>query len=159
MICKKIALACDHAGYELKEKLKLFLLEKDIEIVDFGTNSAESVDYADFAHPMAKAIEDGICETGIAVCGTGNGINMTVNKHQKIRAALCWTPEIAQLARAHNDANICSLPARFIDMETAIKIVDIFFNTTFDGGRHFARIKKIPVFKGETIMGREINKL
>jgi len=140
---KKIALASDHAGYEMKEKLKIYLSEKGIETVDFGTNSAESVDYADFAHPMAKAVEDSSCDAGIAICGSGNGISMTVNKHQKIRAALCWTPEIAQLARAHNDANICSLPARFITIETAKEIVDIFISTKFEGGRHAERIKKI----------------
>ena len=141
---KKIALASDHAGYEMKELLKKYLLEKGIETVDFGTNSAESVDYADFAHPMAKSVEDGSCDAGIAICGSGNGISMTVNKHQKIRAALCWTQEIAQLARAHNDANICSLPARFITFETAVEIVDIFISTKFEGGRHADRIKKIP---------------
>ena len=145
MIFNKIALASDHAGYELKEILKNYLSEKGLEIIDFGTNSTESVDYADFAHPLANAVENGICDVGISVCGSGNGINMTVNKHQQIRAALCWIPEIAQLARAHNDANVCSLPARFISAEDAKKIVDLFLSTPFEGGRHAIRIRKIPL--------------
>ena len=145
MIFNKIALASDHAGYELKEILKIYLYEKGLEIIDFGTNSNESVDYADFAHPLANAVENGICDVGICVCGSGNGINMTANKHQQIRAALCWIPEIAQLARAHNDANVCSLPARFISAEDAKAIVDLFLSTTFEGGRHCNRIEKIPL--------------
>lgn len=145
MIFKKIALASDHAGYEMKEMLKIYLSEKGIEIVDFGTNSTESVDYADYAHPLAYAVENGECEIGITICGTGNGINMTVNKHQKIRGALCWTPEIAQLVRSHNDANVCSLPGRFVTDEAAREMVDLFLTTPFDGGRHAVRIEKIPL--------------
>jgi len=145
MIFNKIALASDHAGYELKEILKNYLSEKGLEIIDFGTNSTESVDYADFAHPLANAVENGICDVGISVCGSGNGINMTVNKHQQIRAALCWIPEIARLARAHNDANVCSLPARFISADDAKTIVDLFLSTPFEGGRHCNRINKIPL--------------
>jgi ribose 5-phosphate isomerase B len=140
---KKVAIGCDHAGFNLKLKLKEFLLSKGIEVVDFGTNSEESVDYADYAHPLASAVEQGNCEVGITICGSGNGINITANKHQGIRAALCWIPEISRLARAHNDANICSLPGRFVTEEEAKKIVDMFLNTPFEGGRHCIRIDKI----------------
>ena len=110
----KIAIACDHAGYEYKEKLVAFLRQKGYEVKDFGTHSAESMDYPDTAHPMAAAVESGEFERGIALCGSGNGICMTVNKHQGIRGALCWTTEIAWLARLHNNANVCCIPARFI---------------------------------------------
>ena len=143
MIGKKIAIGCDHAGFELKKILKDFLLAKGIELIDFGTHSGESVDYADYAHPLAEAVENKQCDLGITICGSGNGINMTVNKHQGIRAALCWIPEISRLARAHNDANICSLPGRFVSPEQAKEIVEIFLNTPFDGGRHENRIQKI----------------
>ena len=143
MIQNKIALASDHAGYEMKEFLKNVLSKKGFEIVDFGTNSSESCDYADFAHPMASAVEKQTCALGIAICGSGNGINMTVNKHQKIRSALCWTTEVAQLARLHNDANICALPARFISNETASEIIDVFLKTAFEKGRHTERVRKI----------------
>ncbi len=143
MIGKKIAIGCDHAGFELKEILKDFLLVKNIELIDFGTHTDESVDYADYAHPLAEAVENGQCDLGITICGSGNGINMTVNKHQGIRAALCWIPEIARLARAHNDANICSLPGRFVSAEQGKEIVEIFLSTSFDGGRHEKRIQKI----------------
>ncbi|MCD7709800.1 MAG: RpiB/LacA/LacB family sugar-phosphate isomerase, partial [Porphyromonadaceae bacterium] len=112
---------------------------------DFGTCSAESCDYADYAHPLALAIEKGECYPGVAICGSGNGIGMTLNKHQGIRAALCWTEEISRLARQHNDANVCVMPARFIDIDTARRIVEAFFHTGFDGGRHQRRIDKIPV--------------
>ncbi len=115
--------------------------------MDFGTNSPESCDYADFAHPMAEAMEAGKFAKGISLCGSGNGINITTNKHQMVRAALCWTPEISKLAREHNDANVCSLPARFITWEEATQIVDNFLNTAFEGGRHQRRIEKIPVKK------------
>ena len=145
MIFNKIALASDHAGYELKEIIKTYLSERGLQVVDFGTNSAESVDYADFAHQLANSVENGICDVGICICGSGNGINMTANKHQKIRAALCWLPEIARLARLHNDANVCSLPARFISSDDAKAIVDLFLSTTFEGGRHIDRINKIPL--------------
>ena len=145
MIFNKIALASDHAGYEIKEIIKTYLSEKGLVIIDFGTNSNESVDYADYAHPLANAVENGICDVGISVCGSGNGINMAANKHQQIRAALCWIPEIARLARAHNDANVCSLPGRFITSEDAKEIVDLFLSTPFEGGRHQKRIEKIPL--------------
>ena len=112
---------------------------------NFGTNSADSCDYPDFAHPCAEAVESGRDYPGIAMCGTGNGIAMTLNKHQGIRAALCWDEELARLAREHNDANILVLPARFISVEKALKIVDVFLNTAFEGGRHQRRIEKIPV--------------
>jgi ribose 5-phosphate isomerase B len=140
----KIGLAADHAGYGLKETLKQYLSKLGIEVSDFGTNSEESCDYADYAHPMASAVESGEVEIGISVCGSGNGINMTVNKHQSVRAALCWNKEISELARSHNNANVCSLPARFISENEAIEIVDIFLKTEFEGGRHQRRIEKIP---------------
>jgi ribose 5-phosphate isomerase B len=143
MIGKKIAIGCDHAGFKLKEVLKDFLLAKKLEVIDFGTHSEESVDYADYAHPLADAIEDKRCDMGITICGSGNGITMTVNKHQGIRAALCWTSEISRLARAHNDANICSLPGRFVIEAEAKNIVDVFLSTPFEGGRHENRIRKI----------------
>ncbi len=141
----KVGLACDHAGYEMKQKIKAHLEQQGFKVIDYGTNSEESVDYPDFAHPLAIAVEKQDVAVGVSLCGSGNGINMTVNKHQQIRAALCWTEEISKLARQHNNANICSLPARFISLDLAIKIVDIFLNTGFDGGRHQKRIEKIPV--------------
>lgn len=141
----KIALAADHAGFKLKEEIKNHLEKAGYEIVDFGTNSSESTDYPDYAHPMATSIENKQNDLGISICGSGNGINMTVNKHPKIRSALCWTVEIADLARRHNDANICALPARFISKEEAFDIVDKFLSTSFDGGRHQIRIDKIPM--------------
>lgn len=119
--------------------------QKGYEPVDFGTYSTESCDYPDFAHPAAEAVENGECAFGIAMCGSGNGISMTLNKHQGIRAALCWTPELARLAKEHNDANILSLPARFITREEAKAIVDAYLNARFEGGRHQRRIDKIPV--------------
>lgn len=140
----KIALASDHAGFELKEKLKSFLTEKGFEPEDFGTDSSSSCDYPDFAHPAAQAVESGRCDFGIAMCGSGNGMQMTLNKHQGIRAALCWMPELASLARQHNDANFLVLPARFITTDEAFEIVDAFLSASFDGGRHERRVKKIP---------------
>ena len=142
---KTLGICSDHAGYELKEIIKGYLKSKDINVIDFGTNSNESCDYADFAHPMASALEEGKFDNAISICGSGNGINMTVNKHQAVRSALCWNSEIAKLAREHNDANICSLPARFITIEEAKAIVDIFLSTSFEGGRHQKRIDKIPL--------------
>ncbi len=140
-----VAICSDHAGYELKEKICDRLTELDIPFVNFGTYSPDSCDYSDFAHPLAEAVEDGECFCGIAVCGSGEGVSMTVNKHQGIRGALCWCEEIAALSRRHNAANVCCLPARFIDTELAFKIVDIFLHTDFEGGRHQTRIEKIPV--------------
>jgi ribose 5-phosphate isomerase B len=142
---KTIGLASDHAGYELKEYIKTWLQAKGYTFKDFGTYSADSCDYADFAHPLADAVEAGECYPGIAVCGSGQGIGITLNKHQSIRAALCWIPEIAHLARQHNDANILVLPGRFIDTAMADKIMEEFFTTEFEGGRHQARIEKMPV--------------
>ncbi len=142
---KKVALCSDHAGYEMKEIVKGYLDAMGVPYTDFGTHSTDSCDYPDFAHPAAAAIENGLCYPGIAICGSGNGIAMTLNKHQGIRAALCWTSELASLARRHNDANVLVMPGRFIAPETALKIVEVFLNTAFEGGRHEARVAKIPV--------------
>ncbi len=141
---EKIAFASDHAGYELKLKLEKYVESKGYEIEDFGTDSEESCDYPDFAHPAAMAVENGRCAFGIAMCGSGNGIQMTLNKHQGIRAALCWLPELAALAKQHNNANILVLPARFISYDEAVKIVDAYLDAKFEGGRHQRRIDKIP---------------
>ena len=142
---RKIALCSDHAGFELKSIISGYLESQGIEYKDFGTYSTESCDYADFAHPAACAIESGECTEGIAVCGSGNGIGMTLNKHQGIRAALCWLPELARLARQHNDANVLVLPGRFIEPVLALQLVDIYLSTPFEGGRHARRIAKMPV--------------
>ena len=140
---KVLALGSDHAGFELKEFLKKYLSEKGFEIVDFGTKSTESVDYPDIAHPVAKAVNDNKLEKGILICGSGNGVSIVANKYPNVRAALCWMGELAELARKHNNANILTLPARFISFEESIKIVDLFLSTTFEGGRHQTRIDKI----------------
>lgn len=140
-----MAFCSDHAGFELKQHMIEYMKSKGYEPVDFGTYSSESCDYADFAHPAAIAVEKGECAFGIAMCGSGNGISMTLNKHQGIRDALCWLPEIADLARRHNDANIITLPARFVTQVNAEKIVDAYLNAEFEGGRHLRRIEKIPV--------------
>ncbi|MBR5551771.1 MAG: ribose 5-phosphate isomerase B [Muribaculaceae bacterium] len=142
---KKVAMCSDHAGYELKCIIQGYLESQDVEYTDFGTHSTDSCDYPDFAHPCAEAIEKGECFPGIAMCGSGNGIQMTLNKHQGIRAALCWTVELAKLARQHNDANVLVLPARFIEPTLALDIVDAFLNTEFEGGRHINRVNKIAV--------------
>lgn len=142
---KKVALCSDHAGFELKSILEGYLEANDIEYRDFGTDSSASCDYPDFAHPCAEAVESGECYPGIAMCGSGNGIAMTLNKHQGIRAAICWNVELAKLARQHNDANVLVLPARFISPVEAIDIMEAFLNTEFEGGRHLNRIKKIPL--------------
>lgn len=140
---KKIAITSDHAGFYLKELLKTYLKKMNYEVKDFGASGKEPVDYPDFGHPFAKSISAGEYETGITICGTGNGMNMTVNKHQGIRGALCWNEEVSRLARAHNDANICALPARFINEAEAYLIVKTFLETGFEGGRHKPRIDKI----------------
>lgn len=140
---KFVGMACDHAGYEMKEALKPLLKSLGFEIKDYGTNSSESVDYPDFAHPLAEAVENGTVCFGVAICGSGNGISMTLNKHQGVRAALCWNAELASLARQHNDANVLSLPARFISREIAEEIVKAFFAASFEGGRHQRRVEKI----------------
>ncbi|NLB67717.1 MAG: ribose 5-phosphate isomerase B [Bacteroidales bacterium] len=142
-----VGMASDHAGFELKEFLKPYLKSMRYEIIDFGTHSADSMDYPDTAHPLAKALERGEVEYGIAICGSGNGIAMTLNKHQGIRAALCWNPELGALARQHNDANVLSLPARFISQEMALEIVKSFLSAEFEGGRHKRRVDKIAVIK------------
>lgn len=142
---KPIGICCDHAGFELKTYIISLFEEKGIVYKDFGAYSAESSDYADFAHPMAIAIENGECYPGIGICGSGNGINMVLNKHQGIRAALCWNAEIARLSRAHNNANVMVLPGRFISHEEAYNALVAFLNTPFEGGRHERRIEKIPV--------------
>jgi len=140
-----IGLSSDHAGFDLKEFVKQILDSKGIAYKDFGTNSRESCDYPDFAHPLAEAVESGGVDCGIGICGSGNGIAMTLNKHPKIRAAICWDNEIARLARAHNDANILVMPGRFISHEEALRVVETFLNTSFEGGRHLRRINKIPI--------------
>lgn len=140
---KKIAIVSDHAGYFLKEKILSYLIKEGQEVKDFGCSSEETVDYPDYGHPLANAVSAGDYELGISICGTGNGINMVVNKHPGIRGALCWNEEISRLARAHNDANICALPGRFISESEAYLIVRIFIDTTFEGGRHKRRIDKI----------------
>ncbi len=139
----KIAIGADHAGFLMKEKMKSYLETKGIEVKDSGCFSEERADYPDFAHPVANAVEKKEVDFGLLLCGSGNGINMTANKHKGIRAALCWNAEIASLARQHNDANILTLPARFITEEEAKKCVDVFFTTAFEGGRHADRVKKI----------------
>jgi len=141
----RIALASDHAGFDLKDAIIMYLKNNNYEIVDFGCFSAESCDYPDYAHPLAVAVEGDQNMVGIVCCGSGNGINMTVNKHQGIRSAICWNTQTAELARSHNNANVCSLPARFISQDLAIEIVDIFLHTDFESGRHLTRINKIPI--------------
>lgn len=142
-----IGLASDHAGYDLKLFIKDYLFKNGFDLKDFGNDSAEKSDYSDFAHLIGYAIDNKEINRGIVFCGSGNGINMTVNKHPGVRSALCWNEEIARLARHHNDANVCSLPARFISKEMALKIVEIFLKENFDGGRHLIRIEKIPLSK------------
>lgn len=141
-------MASDHAGYQLKNELIPYLKSLGYGVKDFGTFSEESCDYADFAHPAAIAVEKGEYPFGIAMCGSGNGIQITLNKHQGIRAALCWNPELAALARQHNNANFLVLPARFISEDEAKKIVDAYLSSNFEGGRHQRRIDKIPVNAG-----------
>jgi ribose 5-phosphate isomerase B len=139
----KIGLACDHAGFVYKEKLKEYLCNKENKIKDFGCYSLESVDYPDFAHQLSESIEKNKNELGIQFCGTGNGINMSANKHQGIRAALCWNTHIAEQARLHNNANILTMPARHLSWEEVKNIVDTFLSTDFEGGRHERRVNKI----------------
>ncbi|MDR1679049.1 MAG: ribose 5-phosphate isomerase B [Prevotellaceae bacterium] len=138
---QRIAISADHAGYELKENIKKHY--PSVEFGDFGTNGTASVDYPDFVHPMATAIQKGEFDYGIAICGSANGVSMVANRHAGIRAALCWMPEIAHLARQHNNANVLSLPARYLSNEEAFRIIDEFFSTDFEGGRHQARVDKI----------------
>jgi len=140
----KIAIGNDHAGTEYKLAIIGLLKSMGVEVINHGTDGSDSVDYADFVHPVAEEVEEGNADFGIIICGSGNGVSMTANKHQKIRAALCWTTEIVKLAKEHNDANILSLPARFISLPQALEMVKTFLNTTFEGGRHERRIEKIP---------------
>lgn len=139
----KIAIGADHAGFDLKEKVREWLTRSGFEYKDFGTNAAESSDYPDFAHPVASAVENKEFDLGILICGSGNGVCITANKHQDIRAALCWTEDLASLARQHNDANILCLPGRHVSSDLAMKITDKFLNSAFEGGRHERRVKKI----------------
>ncbi|MCX7744951.1 MAG: ribose 5-phosphate isomerase B [Flavobacteriales bacterium] len=138
-----IALAADHAGFELKEYIRKYLDSLNYTYIDFGTHSTESMDYPDVIHPLCLAIQKQKADVGIIFCGSGNGVNMTANKHQGIRSALCWIPEIAKLAREHNNANVIALPARFINEFTAKHIVDAFLSSEFEGGRHQRRVDKI----------------
>ena len=138
-----IAIGCDHAGFPFKEPIKAHLTSLGYQILDFGTNSTASADYPDFAHPTAEAVENGQAERGILICGSGNGVAITANKHPSVRCGLCWHADVATLIRLHNDANMIALPARFITLETALHIVDIFLTTPFEGGRHATRVGKI----------------
>lgn len=139
----KIAIGSDHAGFESKEVLKKWLTANGHEVEDFGTHNLDSVDYPDFAHPVAEAVEKKIVALGVLLCGSGNGVAITANKHQGIRAALCWTEEIAALARQHNNANVVCIPARFVTQQQAEKILETFLQTAFEGGRHSRRVEKI----------------
>lgn len=139
----KIAIGNDHAGTFYKQQITAELKENGIEILNFGTNNTESVDYPDFVHPVAAALSDDEVDFGIVICGSGNGVSMTVNKHEAIRGALCWTKEIAYLARTHNNANILCIPARFTSVHQAKEMVNVFLNTEFEGGRHLNRVNKI----------------
>ena len=140
---KPIAIGSDHAGYDYKEDLISFLEGKGLPFKDFGTYSKDSVDYPDFAHPVAKAVEDGEASFGVLICGSANGVAITANKHQGVRAAISWGEELAQLAREHNNANVLCIPARFVREGDAEKMLDIFINTPFEGGRHENRVNKI----------------
>jgi ribose 5-phosphate isomerase B len=139
----KIAIGADHAGFDLKVSVINYLNQVGYEVKDFGAYSLESVDYPDFAHPVADMVESGEATLGIVICGSGNGINMAVNKHQGIRSALCWLPELASLARQHNNANVLALPARFISQDVALACVKAFLDADFEGGRHERRVNKI----------------
>lgn len=142
---QKIGLASDHAGYEMKEFIRIFLDKGEIPYIDYGTYTTESVNYSSYGHILAEALEKEEVQIGIGVCGSGNGINMTLNKHPHLRSALCWNEEITRLARAHNDANVLALPGRFLSMDTVQKMVEIFLNTPFEGGRHQERVDGIPL--------------
>ena len=144
MKVSKVAIGCDHAGFDGKEAVLKLLAQKGVEVLDFGTNNRDSVDYPDYIHPLAEALQKGEADLGIIMCGSGNGVAMTANKHKGVRAALCWTPEIASLARQHNDANVISLPVRFVDESLLLEMVKVFLDTDFEGGRHARRVDKIP---------------
>ena len=140
---KIVALGADHAGFEYKNLIKTKLESEGFEVIDMGTNSADSVDYPDFIHPVADSIENKKADQGIIICGSGNGVAMTANKHQEIRAAIAWNNDLASLARQHNNANVLAIPARFVSKDLALSMVDIFLNTEFEGGRHQRRVDKI----------------
>jgi len=142
-LSKPIVIGCDHAGFEYKQSIIKWLKDKGYNVKDFGTHSVESVDYPDFAHPTASSVESGEAAFGILICGSANGVNITANKHQGIRSALCWNNDVAKLARQHNNANIISLPARFVALHYAIEMVENFMNTAFEAGRHENRVNKI----------------
>jgi len=139
----KIALGADHAGYAYKEAIKAMLNERDVVVIDYGTDSEESVDYPDHVHPVAEAVEEHDADFGILVCGSANGVAMAANKHRDIRAAIAWAPDVARLAREHNDANVLCLPARFVELKLAKEMVEVFLETGFEGGRHLRRVNKI----------------
>ncbi|WP_158856005.1 ribose 5-phosphate isomerase B [Lunatibacter salilacus] len=139
-----IAIGGDHAGFEYKERLKEVLLEKGYQVTDFGPDTGDSVDYPDYIHPLCNSIEAGELTRGVIICGSGNGVAITANKHQGIRAAICWNEELAKLSRQHNDANLISIPARFVDFDLTVKMVLLFLQTEFEGGRHATRVNKIP---------------
>lgn len=141
----KISIGNDHAGTEYKQAIVDHLQSKGIEVVNYGTNSKDSVDYPDFVHPVAEDVENKGADYGVLICGSSNGVAMTANKHQKIRAGVCWNKEIAELSRAHNNANIICIPARFTAIQQAVEMVDVFLNTKFEGGRHQKRVDKIPL--------------
>ena len=141
---KPIAIGCDHAGFEYKTALIKWLTESGHQVKDFGTNSADAVDYPDFAHPVAASVASGECSFGILMCGTANGVAITANKHPQIRAALCWQNDVAAITRKHNDANIICIPARFVSYYLAQQMIELFMSTAFEGGRHATRINKIP---------------
>lgn len=142
----KIAIGSDHAGFEYKEKIKKYLSDKGIEIQDFGTFSSDSVDYPDFAHPTAEAVENNEASFGILLCGSGQGVMLTANKHQGIRCALCWNTDVARLSRQHNNANMIAFPARFVAYEYVIEMLEVFLNTKYEGGRHERRVGKISCY-------------
>ncbi|HMR43222.1 MAG TPA: ribose 5-phosphate isomerase B [Saprospiraceae bacterium] len=143
MNVKSIAIGCDHAGFPLKEPIIGLLKSKGILVHDWGTFATDSVDYPDFVHPVAGMVENGQADLGIVICGSGNGVAITANKHQGIRAALCWSAELTALARQHNNANVLALPARFVEPDLALKMVEMFISTDFEGGRHTQRVAKI----------------
>lgn len=140
---KKVAIGCDHAGYVFKEAVKKQLVKNGFEVMDFGTDSPDSVDYPDFVHPVAESVENGEAVAGVVMCGSGNGVAMTANKHKGIRAAITWNEELALLARLHNNANVIAIPCRFVDEKLAVHMIDVFLSTEFEGGRHAKRVEKI----------------
>ena len=139
----KLAIGNDHAGSDLKKKIVNLLIDQNIEVINYGTDQNESVDYPDFAHPVGKSIQENKVDLAIVICGSGNGVNMVVNKYSKVRSALCWNTELAGLARSHNNANILAIPARFVSEEVAMEMVNTFLTTPFEGGRHQNRVEKI----------------